>query len=128
MHTFALFRRIVSRKNKFSAVANLVAFFLMRKFGMDLNKSIIAAFAISAFINYLLCIAILFRHKARWSSFGEIVAYIVTLLIMGGLDWAVTTGLIAAGLGQGAAKTLSVIVGFFGNYILRRVLVFPEKK
>ena len=112
----------------FSAICNLLAFFIMRKSGMELTQSILAAFAISAFVNYLLCIAILFRHKARWNSFGEIVAYIITLVIMGALDWGVTEGLISVGVSQGAAKTISVIVGFFGNYILRRAFVFPEKK
>ena len=112
----------------FSAICNLTAFFIMRKSGMELTWSILAAFAISAFVNYLLCIAILFRHKSRWNSLGEIVAYIITLVIMGALDWGVTKGLISAGMSQGAAKTISVIVGFFGNYILRRVFVFPEKK
>lgn len=112
----------------FSAVCNLMAFFFLRKYGTELTQSILISFGISALVNYLLCIAILFRHKARWNGFGEIVAYIITLLIMGALDWGVTKCLILAGFSQGTSKTLSVVVGFFGNYILRRVLVFPEKK
>ena len=112
----------------FSAVCNLISFFVLRKLGQGLTESILVAFGISSLVNYLLCIAILFRHKARWNSFGEILAYLVTLLIMGALDYFVTKGLISAGMAQGGAKTISVIIGFFGNYILRRVLVFPEKK
>lgn len=112
----------------FSAVVNLIAFFLLGKYGADFTPAIAIAFALSALVNYLLCIAILFRHKARWNGPGEIFMYLITLAIMGVLDWWVTKSLIFLGMAVGLAKTLSVIVGFFGNYILRRVLVFPEKK
>ncbi len=112
----------------FSAICNLISFFLMRKCGIGLNTAIITAFIGSALINYLLCIAILFRHKSRWNGIGEIGAYIITLAIMGSLDWWLTKELISAGIPQGTSKTIAVIVGFFGNYILRRVLVFPEKR
>ena len=112
----------------FSAVVNIAAFFIFGRCGIGFTPSVIAAFGISALVNYLLCIAVLFRHKARWNGGGEILMYLVTLAIMGALDWQVTKSLIAAGMTAGWAKTVSVIVGFFGNYILRRVLVFPERK
>lgn len=112
----------------FSAVCNLVAFFTMRSCGLEFTPAVLGAFAISSLVNYLLCIAVLFRHKSRWSSFGEIFAYLIILVIMGALDYFVTKGLIGLGLSQGASKTISVIVGFFGNYLLRRVIVFPERK
>lgn len=112
----------------FSAVVNLISFFLLAKYGVDFTPAIAIAFALSALVNYLLCIAILFRHKARWNGPGEIFIYLLTLAIMGALDWWVTKSLISFGMATGWAKTISVIVGFFGNYILRRVLVFPEKK
>ena len=112
----------------FSAVCNLISFFALRRCGIALTPAILVAFGISSLVNYLLCIAVLFRHKARWSGFEEIATYFVTLAIMGALDFFITRGGISAGLSQGVAKTVSAIVGFFGNYILRRVLVFPEKK
>ncbi|MBO7484676.1 MAG: bifunctional glycosyltransferase family 2/GtrA family protein [Spirochaetaceae bacterium] len=112
----------------FSAICNLIAFFILGKCGIAFTPSVITAFIISALINYLLCISILFRHKARWSSGGEFLAYIITLVIMGGFDWLVTSGLISVGMTSGWAKAVSSIIGFFGNYLFRRVLVFPEKK
>ena len=112
----------------FSAIVNLIAFFLLGKYGVDFTPAIAIAFAVSALVNYLLCIAILFRHKARWNGPGELFIYLLTLAIMGAFDWWVTKSLISLSVATGLAKILSVIVGFFGNYILRRVLVFPEKK
>lgn len=112
----------------FSALVDLSTFFMLAKSGMGFTPSVIMSFGIAALVNYLLCIAILFRHKARWSGIGEILMYLLTLAIMGALDWWLAKSLVAAGLATGLAKFLSAIVGFFGNYILRRMLVFPEKK
>ena len=112
----------------FSAICNLIAFFILLKSCIAFTPAILIAFAFSSLVNYLLCISILFRHKARWSSLGELLAYFITLAIMGSLDWSITTGLVTIGISKGLSKTISIIVGFFGNYILRRILVFPEKK
>ena len=85
------------------------------------------AYVISAAVNYLLCIAILFRHKARWSTAGELTAYIFTLLVMGCVD-IVVTKLLAVLLNAPLwGKIASSIVGVFGNYYLRRKLVFPMR-
>ena len=112
----------------FSAVVNLIAFLLFQKSTFSVFYSTIFAFGISALINYLLCIAILFRHKERWSSIGEVFAYVITLLIMGALDYALTKAFIIAGVTPGLSKALSSIIGFLGNYLLRKFIVFPEKK
>ncbi len=47
---------------------------------------------------------------------------------MGTLDFWLTKKLVELGMTQGWAKLLAILAGFFGNYILRRVLVFPDKK
>lgn len=112
-----------------SAAANIISFLLFNNYTvLSLWQSAVAAFVISSAVNYVLCILVLFRHKARWSSAGEIAAYILTLVIMGSFDFGVTRGLIAAGVTAGWSKAWASVVGFFGNYILRRVLVFGGKR
>ena len=111
-----------------SAVVNLIAFLCFGKYGVSLEAATVFAFIISACLNYFLCIAILFRHKAMWSSFMEITTYILTLVIMGSLDVGVTKVFISLGVSKGFSKAFSSIIGFFGNYILRKLIVFPDRK
>ena len=111
-----------------SAVVNIAAFALLMKTELLMTYSVGIAFLIAAAVNYLLCIAILFRHKARWGSFGEIIAYLLTIVIMGAVDVGVTKGLTMLSCTAMSAKVISTVIGFFGNYFLRKVLVFPEKK
>ena len=112
-----------------SAIVNLVSFALfLNSCKLDLYWATSAAFIVSAAANYLLCIAILFRHRARWSTWGEIAAYLVTLLIMGGIDIGLTKLLINTLNSPIWSKFISSLVGFFGNYYLRRSLVFPMRK
>ena len=110
-----------------SAIANILFFMIFNHYKMDLVYSVWFAFIISAMINYFLCIAILFRHKARWTTFGEIVSYIITLIIMGALDYICTYGLIFVGLSSFWSKTISSLIGVVGNFVLRKYFVFQEK-
>lgn len=112
-----------------AALVNLGVFALLLK-GLQLNFYWAAgsAYVVSAATNYLLCIALLFRHKARWSTAGELTAYIFTLLIMGIVDIGVTKVLTVWMQAPLWGKIIASIVGFFGNYFLRRKLVFPLKK
>ena len=111
-----------------SAIVNILAFLIFTKIFSSLVINIALAFALSALVNYLLCIALLFKHNARWSSFGEIVTYLITLVIMGAIDYYSTYWLLLAGLGNFWAKTLSSLIGVVGNFVLRKYFVFPEKK
>ena len=111
-----------------SAIVNIASFAALIGVNMQTDLAVVIAFLIAAAVNYLLCIAILFRHKARWSSFGEIMAYLLTIGSMGAVDVGVTRGLEALSCSLMGAKVISTVVGFFGNYILRKALVFPEKK
>ena len=108
----------------FSAIVNLILFsvFLSNDFGISV--AIIASFAIAALVNYLLCISILFQHKARWSSTGQIIAYLFTISIMGGVDYLLTNGLIVVGLTAIASKLVATSAGLIGNFLFRRYLVF----
>ncbi len=112
-----------------AALINLGAFAIfLNSCKMDFYWATAAAYVISAAANYLMCIAILFRHKARWNTTGELVAYIATLLIMGGIDIALTKALTVWLQAPLWGKFIASIVGFFGNYFLRRSLVFPLPK
>ncbi|MBQ8847775.1 MAG: bifunctional glycosyltransferase family 2/GtrA family protein [Candidatus Gastranaerophilales bacterium] len=110
-----------------SAIINILAFLIFAKFNSNLILNVALAFIVSALVNYLLCISILFRHKARWNSFGEILTYVITLCIMGFVDYYCTHGLLLFGLSAFWAKTCSNFVGIIGNFLLRKYFVFPEK-
>lgn len=110
-----------------SAVANILLFSLLYNLGTGLSAAVVVSFAGAALVNYLLCITLLFRHKARWSSGGEIAAYLATLAIMGAFDAGITLSLAGAGMPPLLSKTLAAVIGFLGNFLLRRYLVFPEK-
>jgi putative flippase GtrA len=47
------------------------------------------------------------------------------MAVMGFIDYSVTTALI--GWNMFWAKFLASILGFAGNFLLRRCLIFPEK-
>ncbi|GHV86882.1 hypothetical protein AGMMS50255_1780 [Spirochaetia bacterium] len=115
-----------------SLFVNLIFFIGATRAGMALDYAIIVSFIISAFCNYLLCIAILFRHKARWKGGVEIFWYIFSVLVMGIVDFALTRLLITLtpffALHWNSAKFIASIIGFIGNFALRKILVFPEKK
>ncbi|MBR1618008.1 bifunctional glycosyltransferase family 2/GtrA family protein [bacterium] len=106
-----------------SALVNILVFMLLIKF-LGLGVSVGIAFVISAIVNYLLCIALLFKHKARWSSLGEIFAYILILIIMGLLDWGVTYLLLAVHFNNFFAKATSSLIGVVGNFLFRKYFVF----
>jgi len=112
----------------FCAIVNILTFLLLTKICSSLVFNIATAFIISAIVNYILCILLLFRHKARWSSFGEILTYIITLIIMGGVDYYSTFVLLNVGMNNFWAKSFSSLIGLLGNFLLRKYFVFPEKK
>ena len=114
-----------------SLLVNLFCFSAFVSVGVPINQSILYAFAVSALCNYLLCIGILFRHKSRWGTFSELLVYLLSVLLMCGIDYAVTKWLLALAWGPKSAKFWASILGFVGNFLLRRYLVFsakPEKK
>lgn len=110
-----------------SAIVNILTFVILAKFIQNLFFNVAAAFVIASVVNYLLCILLLFRHKARWSSAMEIVTYIITLIIMGAIDYCSTYFFLAAGLTNFWAKSFSNVIGVIGNFLLRKYFVFQEK-
>jgi len=110
------------------AVVNLAAFIAMDMAAVPLFYSVWGSFLIAAFLNYVLCAIILFKHKARWSGFTEMLMYVFVLIVMGWSDYFITYGLIRVGLNDILSKTISTVVCFIGNFVLRKWLVFPLRK
>lgn len=110
-----------------SAIGNIVLFGLLLYAGMSMTAAVVFAFVGAAVINYLLCISILFKHKARWSTSGELLAYLLTLVMMGIFDVGITISLADVGVSPMMSKSLAALFGFVGNFLLRKYLVFPEK-
>ena len=52
------------------AIANIFSFSVLLAMGCSLSAATVLAFIFAAGLNYLGCLAILFRHKARWSAPG----------------------------------------------------------
>ena len=110
-----------------AALTNIGCFIGLLAVGISTGLAIAGAFVLAAAVNYLLCIAILFRHKAFWSTTGELFVYLLVVLIMGMIDFGITTGLLSLGISPFWAKFWATVIGFAGNFILRRWLVFKEK-
>ncbi len=112
----------------FSALINVVTFAGLNAAGLDLAPAVLTAFFLAAAVNYLLCIAFLFRHKARWSSAMEVLVYLGVVAGGAVFDLAVTRGLAAIGIGAVAAKSLAAAAGLVYNFLARKYVVFPEKR
>ncbi|MGA2223122.1 MAG: bifunctional glycosyltransferase family 2/GtrA family protein [Syntrophobacteraceae bacterium] len=110
-----------------SAIINLVSFLSLLKFNLSVLTSAIAAFVLAAAVNYLLCIALLFRHKARWNSYAELGMYGLVTGIACLLDVSVTLVLVGMGLPVWLSKSVACLIGLVFNFLGRRYLVFPEK-
>lgn len=111
-----------------AALFNLLAFAGMHSSGLSVEISVASAFVAAALLNYRLCIIILFRHKARWSTAGEMAAYWGMVAVLGFLDVTITKGFIGSGMSDLLAKATSSMVGLIFNFVGRRWLVFPEPR
>ena len=87
-----------------AAVVNLFVFLGMFSAGLSVTIAAPTAFFAAAFVNYLLCIFILFRHKARWNSTTEVLFYILVVGTVAILDLGITILLLATGASPGISK------------------------
>ncbi len=110
----------------FCALINLALFLALLRLGMDINLSISVSYIVAAVINYLLSIALLFRHRARWNSVVEIVMFVLVVGAVGILDLVTTRLLVLSGVTAGLAKAASSLLGLAWNYAGRRWVVFFE--
>jgi len=110
----------------FCGLLNLAFFLGLYHSGLSLTTSVAVAYVAAAVVNYLLSIALLFRHRARWNSVGEILMFALVVSAVGVLDVLTTQLLVLSGFPAGWAKALSSVVGLALNYAGRRRLVFFE--
>jgi glycosyltransferase involved in cell wall biosynthesis len=110
----------------FSAIVNLAVFLILYRLGININYAVPTAFIIAGMVNYILSIAILFRHRSRWNSIGEVFMFLVVIGIVGYIDLATTRLMLLIGFGAAWAKLSSSFVGLGLNFAGRRWLVFPE--
>lgn len=110
-----------------AAIANLILFLSMLSWGIDINYSAPISFVLAAGLNYLLSILLLFRHRARWNSFMELIAYTFVVLLGAFIDLQITKMSIAIGLSPELAKIEATCIGLFLNFFGRKYIVFPER-
>ena len=109
-----------------AALVNLACFLSMYSLGLAPAPAALIAFGLAAGVNYLLCIFLLFRKNARWSTPMEWFTFLVVVGVVALVDMGVTTGLIQTGLAPWLAKAAASLTGLFLNFAGRRFLVFPE--
>jgi dolichol-phosphate mannosyltransferase len=110
-----------------SALLNLSVFVVLYASGLSLTGAALTAFGLAAALNYVLCIVILFRHRARWTAPTEVLVYAALVAVAALVDVTVTRSLVAEGLSPILAKALAAAFGVFLNFIGRRFFVFPER-
>lgn len=110
-----------------AAIFNLLLFLIMQSFNVPLVYSTSVAFSAAALFNYILCILVLFRHKARWSSITEFAVFIGIVAFVGTIDFFSTSLFIDIGFLPGVAKIFATTIGLLLNFTGRKWLVFPER-
>lgn len=110
----------------FAALCNFIIFYVLLDSGASITSAALIAFYGAALINYLLCIAVLFRHGARWNSTGEIGIYLLIVSLIGLLDLGLTKLFVMNDILAWKAKLLATMIVFVVNFLARRFLVFPE--
>lgn len=112
----------------FSAVVNLGLFLAMDSFYLSTNISAPIAFLLAGIVNYFLCIQLLFRHNVKWPGISELLIYFVVISMVGGVDWFMTTTMLDTGYAPHSSKIFATIIALVLNFLVRKYIVFPEKK
>jgi len=110
-----------------AAIVNLLIFLGMFNSGISVTYSAPSAFILAAVVNYLLCILILFKHEARWTSTTEIFMYIMVVIVVASVDLGITTSLLNIGGSPTDSKLVATTFALILNFLGRRLIVFPEK-
>jgi len=111
-----------------SALANISFFMLLFSSGATVGFAAPAAFLTAAVVNYLLCVVILFRYKARWSSTIEILTYCGVVGVVAVIDYLLTIVFIGKDFAPLFAKSAATTIVFVLNFVGSRFIVFPERK
>ena len=110
-----------------AALFNLALFALLLTFQCPLEISAAIAFILAAALNYLICVNILFRRNAQWSSPVEITIYIAVVAFNCLADVMITRGLVELGTYAILAKAIASGLGLILNFMGRKFLVFSER-
>jgi glycosyltransferase involved in cell wall biosynthesis len=110
-----------------AAIANLLVFLGLLWVGVGLTPSVLSAFFLAAAVNYYLSIKLIFRHRTRWNTIGEILVYLAVVILVALLDLYCTRFLVTAGVSPALAKMFATSIGLVLNFAGRRFIVFPEK-
>lgn len=110
----------------FSAIVNLSLFLILLKIQVAMDIAIPVSFFSAAAVNYFLCIAFLFRHKAKWTTYREILTYVAVVCLAGVLDFGITKAFADLGYAAWVSKSAACFVGFIFNFAGRRFFVFLE--
>jgi len=108
------------------AAVNLAIFLLLHNSGIDLSVSAIIAFFLAAALNYYLSILLIFRHKAKWRTFTEVLIFLGVITIVGLVDMYLTRWLVSISFSPWLAKLIATAFGLILNFAGRRFIVFPE--
>jgi glycosyltransferase involved in cell wall biosynthesis len=108
------------------AVVNLGFFLGLHSAGVNLSVAAISAFLIAAALNYYLSILLIFRHKARWRTYTEVLVFIAVIVSVGLFDMYLTRWLVSLGTEPWGAKLTATAFGLILNFAGRRFIVFPE--
>lgn len=111
-----------------AALLNVGIFIVLQQFDLPLTVKTGTAFIVAAAFNYLLCIWIMFRHKARWNSFFEVTVFFFVVFLVGIADYFTTQFFINHQVAPILAKISASGAGLLLNFTGRRWLVFPERK
>jgi len=109
-----------------AATANLGIFLALFHAGYAVHAAAPVAFLVAATINYFLCILLLFRHNAQWTTWKEVLVYLALVFGVAVLDLVITKGLLVAGAGPAVAKSMAILCGLLLNFAGRKYFVFYE--
>lgn len=109
-----------------AAASNLGIFLALFNAGYDVQVAAPIAFVLAATVNYFLCVLLLFRHNAQWSTSKEMLVFIVLVVSVAVLDLVITKGLLNAGAAPATAKSIAILYGLALNFAGRKYFVFYE--
>jgi len=110
-----------------AAIADLLCLLLLLQVGVGVTLSAWLAFFMAALVNYCLCIAVLFRHKAKWSTITEVFVYLGVVVTVGLIDLYCTRLFVSIGFSSALARIISTILVLVFSFAGCRFFVFPEK-
>ncbi len=109
-----------------AALVNMIVFLFMFSADIPVEVSAPFAFFVAALVNYLLSIAFVFRHKAKWRSGSELMIYFMVVGCVAALDLWVTKMVLELGYSPGVSKGTATALSLLLNYTGRRYIVFPS--